>query len=84
MSRHRTTTVSPGKARGARTAVQGGAGYLVAELVDTFVNLNDTQLALLAVILTALFSWVQTVVEDASGRAFLRDIPEPDQPVADA
>jgi hypothetical protein len=74
---------SPKNARGARTAIQGGAGYLVAELIDTFVDLDKTQLALVAVLLTALFSWVQTAVEDYTGKALLREIPEPNQPVAD-
>jgi hypothetical protein len=73
----------PATARGTRTAVQGGAGYAVAELVDTFIDLNDTQLAALAVVLTIAFSWIQTTLEDWRGVAFLRDIPEPDAPVAD-
>jgi cell shape-determining protein MreD len=74
----------PATARGTRTALQGGAGYLVAQLLDTFVELSDSQLALVAVILTALFSWLQTVVEDYSGHALLREVPETDPPVVDA
>lgn len=79
-----SSTIRPSRARGARTALQGGAGYVVAELIDTFLALSDSQLALLAVILTALFSWVQTTVEDYIGKALLREVPEADQPVADA
>ena len=74
---------SPGVARGTRTAVQGGAGILLAELVDSLVDLPDPTVVILAAVLGGLVSWAQVLVEDAVGRAFLREIPEPDQPVAD-
>lgn len=76
--------VSPGAARGTRTAVQGGAGILLAELVDSLVDLPDPTVVILAAILGGFVSWAQVVIEDAVGHAFLREIPEPDQPVADA
>ena len=86
MTKHRAkkTEVRPSRARGARTALQGGAGYAVAEFVDAVIyDMPGSGVALLAVILTALFSWAQTTVEDAVGVALLRDVPEPDAPVAD-
>lgn len=75
---------SPKVARPTRTAIQGGAGYLVAEFIDEVVyDMSGKGLVLLSLILTVFFSWAQTAVEDYFGRALLRDIPEPDQPVAD-
>ncbi len=73
----------PSIARPARTALQGGAGFTVAELLDTFVDLSDSQLALVAVILTAFFAWVQVLVEDGFGLALLRDVPEHATPLVD-
>lgn len=62
--------------RGGRTAVQGGAGYAIAELIDSFVELDGGQVALVAVILTALFAYVQTLVEEALGAGLLRRVEE--------
>lgn len=67
--------------RPTRTALQGGAGYAVAELVDSFHDLSEVQIALLAVVLTIFFSWVQTTVENAIGKGFLRDVPPTTDPV---
>lgn len=73
----------PSIARPTRTIVQGGAGLTAAELIDTFHDLSDTQLALVAVLLTALFAWVQVLVEDGFGLALLRDVPEHSTPLVD-
>ena len=76
---------APATARGTRTGVQGGvAGAIVALLASFGLELTETQVGLAIVILTALFSYVQTVVEDHYGKALLREVPEGDQPVADA
>lgn len=78
------TKTSPGVARGTRTAVQGGAGLLLAEFVDTVIyDMPGAGVIILAAILGGLVSWLQVTVEDAIGKAFLREIPEPDAPVTD-
>ena len=77
-------TTSPKIARPTRTALQGGAGYLVAQFVDEVIyDMSPAGVLLLALILTPVVSFLQTAVEDYFGKALLRDIPEPDAPVAD-
>lgn len=62
--------------RGTRTGVQGGVAGAVVALLGTFVNLSETQVGLAVVVLTALFSWVQTAVEDYVDHGFLREPPD--------
>lgn len=75
--------VSDAVARPARTAIQGGAGYAVAELVDSFVGLEDSQVFWLAAVLTLAFSYVQTLVENYLGAGLLRQVPPTTAPVVD-
>ena len=84
MTKHtRRKRVSTTVANPTRTAGQAGAGLLVAQLVDSFVNLNDTQLGLLAAVLAVFFSFVQNLVENYLGAGLLREVPEAQQPVVD-
>ena len=75
--------VSDAVARPARTAIQGGAGYAVAELVDSFVGLTDGQVFWLAAVLTLAFSYAQTLIENHLGAGLLRQVPPTTAPVVD-
>ena len=67
--------VSEALARPARTVGQGGAGWVVTELIDSFLwDMNDRQYGILVIALTAVFSWLQVQIENRSNRALLRNV----------
>lgn len=77
-------TVSETIARPLRTAPQGGLAWAVTEGIDAFiVDMNDRQYGILIVLLTMLFSFLQTAVENGIGKALLRTLPDHPQPVTD-
>lgn len=79
-----TSKVSEALARPARTAGQGTAGWVGTEFIDAFIyNMNDRQYGILVVVLTIVFGWIQVVVENYLGKAFLRRIPAVEVPVTD-
>lgn len=76
------TTVSEAVARPARTAIQMTPAAVITECVDVFVYDMDERgyLALFA-LLTLLFGYAQTTIENAKGRGWwLRDVPTPPAP----
>ena len=78
------TRVSEAVARPARTGTQATPAFLITWLVDENIyNMNDETFAVVTVLLTMLFSFLQTGFENWKGRAFLRNIPPADAPVTD-
>lgn len=82
MPNHRKK-VSESVARPARTAIQATPAFILTQLVDSFYNLNDTQFGLVVLVLTALISYVQTEIENHTGKGLLRNVPPTDAPVVD-
>jgi hypothetical protein len=77
-------TVSDAVARPARTGLQGGAGWVVAEFIDAFLwDMDDRQYGIAVVVLGSVISWIQNTVENHYGKGLLRQVPEPDPPVVD-
>ena len=76
--------VSAAVSRPTRTIGQGGAGLATAELLDTFLDLSQAQVFLIALLLTPFYSWVQALVENRLGVGILRDVPPRTDPVVDA
>lgn len=71
-----THTITEAAARPLRTAGQGGLGWIVTELIDAFAwDLTDRQYGVLVLAFGVLFSFVQTTVENRTGKALLRTIP---------
>jgi hypothetical protein len=70
-------SVSQSVARPVRTTVQGGAAFAVTEFIDAFgiVQMDERQYGACAVILTIVFSWAQTLIENGLGKGFLRRVP---------
>lgn len=78
------TTVSEAIARPLRTAPQGGLAWAVTEGIDAFiVDMDERQYGVLIVLLTMVFSFVQTAIENGIGKAFLRRLPATEQPIVD-
>lgn len=77
-------TISEAVARPVRTAGQGGLGWIVTELIDAFAyDLSDRQYGVLVLAFGVLFSFVQTLVENHTGKALLRTIPPTQAEVVD-
>lgn len=77
--------IGDGISRVARTALQLGAVTAVVEFVDTaVVDMSDRTYSASIVLGTVLLSALQVLVENASGKAVLRKVPGPDQPVVDS
>lgn len=82
MTNHRKK-VSESVARPTRTAIQGTPAYLITLLIDTFYNLTDYQFGLVALILTGLVCFIQTEIENHTGKGILRSVPPTQSPVVD-
>jgi hypothetical protein len=69
-------SVSDAVARPVRTVSQGGAGWVITELIDSFLwNMNDRQYGILVIALTGVIGWAQVVIENHYGKAVLRTVP---------
>lgn len=78
------TRISEAVARPLRTAPQGGAAWAFTEGIDAFIyDMNDRQYGISIVLLTMLFSFIQTAIENGIGKAFLRSVPPYSTPVVD-
>lgn len=79
-------TVSDKVARPIRTAGQLVPAVVVADVIDAFVyDVSDRQYGVLIAALTILFGFLQTAYEDYKGKAFMRDMPPPEEvPVIDS
>lgn len=76
--------VAQSLSRPIRTAVQLGAAAIVVEFFDAFfLDFTDRQYAALLALVTLVLGWLQVIVEDRAGKAFLRtpSPPEPPAPV---
>ena len=79
-----TTTVNEAVARPVRTAVQMTPSAVITEFVDAFFyDMGDRQYVALFALLTLLFGFIQNVVENRSGKGFLRKVPPVVVPVVD-
>jgi hypothetical protein len=77
-----TPMVSESLARPLRTAPQGGLAWALTEGIDAFVyDLSQQQYGIALVLLTMLFSFLQTAIEQGIGKAFLRTLPNTPEPV---
>lgn len=77
-------TVSESVARAGRTAPQGGLAWAISEGIDAFFyDMSDRQYGVLIVLLTMLFAFIQSAIENGIGRAFLRNVPPTKSPVVD-
>lgn len=80
----KTTHISEAIARPVRTAVQGGPAWVITEFVDAwFYDMSDRQYGVLVLLLTMLIGYIQTAVENAKGKGFLRAVPSAKVPIAD-
>lgn len=70
-------------ARPARTAGQGGLGFAVMAVIQSFHPFTPEQYGALTLLLTIVFGWVQVVVENRLGKAVLRDVPSRTAPLVD-
>ena len=74
--------VSQSVARPVRTGVQFLSAAVVVEFVDSFfLDFTDRQYAALVGLLTMVIGYVQVVVENRAGKAFLREPEPPARPV---
>lgn len=63
-------------ARPTRTAVQGTPAFLIVWMIDeNFWNMNDQTFGVMVLLLTGLFSFLQTAYEDAKKVGFMREVP---------
>lgn len=71
--------------RPTRTAVQGGAAYVIVELVEAFdlYDFTGRQYAITLLALTAVLSSVQAFAENRLGVGFLRQVPPKTEPLVD-
>lgn len=69
-----TTRISEPKARTVRTAIQASPALAIVEGIDAwYYDMNDRQYGVSVILLTMLFSFLQTTYEDYKGRALLRE-----------
>ncbi len=74
--------VSQSVARPLRTGVQLLSAGVVVEFVDAFFyDFTDRQYAAAVALVTMLLGFLQVLVEDRAGKAFLREPSPPEQPV---
>lgn len=67
--------VSQAIARPARTGAQMVPAEIITELIDAFFyNFTDKQYAAVFGALTLVIGWIQVLVENKSGKAFLRTV----------
>ena len=68
--------------RPARTALQATPAVAIAAFIDAFLyDMTDVQFGAAVGLLTVVIGWTQTLAENVSGRALLRDVPDPTDPV---
>lgn len=79
------TTVSTTVANPIRTGVQGGAAWVVTEILDSFeiIAMDERQYGAVIVGLAMLFAAIQNATENYLGKAILRTIPPTEAKVVD-
>lgn len=75
--------VSEAVARPVRGAGQGSAAWLVTEAFEAFniYDFTESQYGLSVLILSVLFTFIQTMIENKIGKGFLRQVPPTTAPV---
>lgn len=75
--------VSQAVARPTRTFVQLSSSAVLTEFVDAFIrDLTDRQYGALLSLLTLVIGTGQVLIENATGKGFLRKPEPPEKPVA--
>jgi hypothetical protein len=76
--------VNEAVARPARTAVQATPAFLITSFIDSTIwDMNDETFGLVVLILTTVFSFVQTAIENSRGKGLMRNVPPKEAPVID-
>jgi hypothetical protein len=79
-----SNTVSQTVARPVRTGTQLGAAEVIVQFVEAFLkDLNEAQHVAALGMLTLILGIVQILVENRTGKAFMRTLPPVDAPVVD-
>ena len=74
--------VSQAVARPVRTATQLAVSGTIIEFIDAVVyNLDDRAYAASVAMLAVLIGWVQVLIENRTGKGFLRKPEPPEKPV---
>lgn len=79
-----TANINEAVARPVRGLAQGGAGYVVVDVLDQFTRWNPTtqQYGLAVIVLSGLISALQNFAENKGWiKAFLRKVPPTEVPV---
>jgi hypothetical protein len=77
--------VSDLASRPTRTLVQGGIAGAVVEFTDVFFyDMSDRQYGAAIVLLTILFSYVQVLIENRTGKSLLRNYDSVDGSVVES
>jgi hypothetical protein len=81
-----TATVSEAVARPVRGLGQGGVGWVVVEAIEAFniYDFTEKQYGLAVVIISALVSFLQNLLENKLGKGLLRKVPPKEVPVVDS
>ena len=75
-------TVTDVVSRPVRSAAQGSVAWIAVELIDSFFyNMDERQYGVLVAAFTVIFGWIQVLVENKWGKAFLREPEPPAKPV---
>jgi hypothetical protein len=76
--------VNEALARPARTGLQAGVAAVIVEFVDSFFyDMDDRQYFAAIGLLTLVLSFIQTLTENKTGKAILRNVPPRETPVVD-
>lgn len=75
--------ISQAVARPTRTAAQLALSGTIIEFIDSMiVDLNDRGYAASVALLAVLIGWAQVLIENHTGKGFLRKPEPPERPVA--
>lgn len=68
--------------RPTRTAVQAGPAVAIVAFIDAFFrDFNEVEFGAAVAFVTVVLSFIQTATENGLGVGFLRDVPDPTDPV---
>lgn len=74
--------VSQVVARPVRTTAQAGTALILVDFIHAwFLDMSEVQFGATVAMLTVVIGFIQTLVENKTGKGFLRTPSEPDQPV---
>lgn len=76
--------ISAAVARPARTAGQGGLGFAVMAVIQSFHHFTPEQYGALLLLFTIVFGWAQVLIENRLGKGILREVPPKTEPIVDS